>query len=437
LIKDTVITFATRIGLLVLSSVVAIVTARLLGAAGRGVYYLLITYLGALILLGSLGLEVSNVYFGAKNVDDRPSIFWNSVISGAALGSLLIVAGWGLYVISPKAFREVDPRLLTLALMALPFMMVSRFLVGLVLGLQQIIAYNVLNTLERALVVVLFLSFLMRWPQVRVAIAAYVSVQIVLAVITFSCLTKIGLAGSRISPKWSLMRDAVPFGIKSQAGNVLQFLNYRLAAFVINYFINPAQVGIYSIALVLGESLWHLSNSVATVILPRISASPSLERSAMLASRSTRASLVFTALLAVCIMFVSPWLISVLFGSDFGPAAQALAILLPGIVVFSTANVLASYIAGSGYPQYNTLVGGAALGVTVIGNLSFVPRWGINGAALASTLSYVATTLGSLYFYRRLSGRSVRTTLIPTRQDLSDLKQYVGALYTQVVRRSS
>lgn len=437
MIRDTVVTFATRIALLVLSGVLAIATARLLGPAGRGVYYILTTYLGALILLGSLGLEVSNAYFGAKNVEDRPAIFWNSVISGAVLGALLVLAGCGVYLAAPSAFRGVDPRLLTLALLALPFMMVTRFLLGLVLGSQHIVAYNVVNTLERGLVVALFLSLLVRRPQVIVAIAAYVSVQIALAVITFSYLVKQGFAGSAISPSWSVMRGAVPFGIKSQAGNVLQFLNYRLAAFVINYFIDPAQVGIYSIALVMGESLWHLSNSVATVILPRVSGSRSPEGSAMLASRATRASLVLTALMAACIVFVSPWLISALFGSEFGAAGEALAILLPGILVFSTANVLASYIAGSGYPQYNMVVAAVALAVTVISNLWFVPRWGINGAALASTLSYVATASGSLYYYHRLSGSPVSSALIPTKADLSELREYVGGLYRQRVHGSS
>ena len=120
----------------------------MLGAEGRGIYYILISYLWILILIGCLGLEVSNVYSGTRNAEDRPSIFWNSVITGAILGSLLIPAGWAVFSVVPQAFKDVAPGLLFLALLVLPWMMVSRFLIGLTVGLQHIAFFNTLNVLE-------------------------------------------------------------------------------------------------------------------------------------------------------------------------------------------------------------------------------------------------------------------------------------------------
>jgi stage V sporulation protein B len=429
MIKDTFVTLATRISLFVLSMLVGISTARLLGPEGRGIYYLVTTYLGALILIGCLGLEVSNVYFGAKNAGERPGLFWNSLFSGTLLGTLLVVVGGLLFFCVPGALKGVPPMVLGLGLVALPCMMVSRFLTGLVLGSQDIVAYNALGLFERGLVLLLFLSLLVVWPQPIVAVAAYTLVQFLLAVVTSCYLLRRGLAGPRITPRSQLLKKTLRFGIKSQFANILQFLNYRLATFIINFFSNPAQVGIYSIALVLGESLWHLSNSVATVIMPRISADKSLQTSAALAAVSTRITLLLTALLAACVGLLAPWLIRLAFGSRYAGATAALVIMLPGIVVFSSANVLASYIAGTGYPQFNALVACVSLGVTIAGNLCFVPRWGINGASLASSISYLTTSLGSLYFYRRLSKGSISQVLVPTRQDWTYLRMQFERLY--------
>jgi stage V sporulation protein B len=429
MIKDTFVTLATRISLFVLSMLVGISTARLLGPEGRGIYYLVTTYLGALILIGCLGLEVSNVYFGAKNAGERPGLFWNSLFSGTLLGTLLVVVGGLLFFCVPGALKGVPPMVLGLGLLALPCMMVSRFLTGLVLGSQDIVAYNALGLFERGLVLLLFLSLLVVWPKPIVAVAAYTLVQLLLAVVAFCYLLRRGLAGPGITLRSRLLKKTLRFGIKSQFANILQFLNYRLATFIINFFSNPAQVGIYSIALVLGESLWHLSNSVATVIMPRISADKSLQTSAALAAVSTRITLLLTALLAACVGLLAPWLIRLAFGSKYAGATPALVIMLPGIVVFSSANVLASYIAGTGYPQYNALVACVSLGVTIAGNLCFVPRWGINGASLASSISYLTTSLGSLYIYRRLSKRSISQVLVPTRQDWMYLRMQFERLY--------
>ena len=52
-------------------------------------------------------------------------------------------------------------------------------------------------------------------------------------------------------------------------GNVLQFFNYRLDLFLVNYFLGPSGVGIYTVAVSMGEMLWYLPNAVSFVIFPK------------------------------------------------------------------------------------------------------------------------------------------------------------------------
>ena len=435
MVGDTIVTFATRATLFVVSAVTGILTARLMGPEGRGIYYLLVTYMGLLVLSGGFGLEASNVYYGAKSDVDRSSLFWNSVFSGAGLGILMIIVGWLVYVSFPEPFRGLDTKVVHLALFSLPWTMVNLFLIELTLGLQDVIYYNFLSAVQRGSVLLFLVLLLPLWPQVYVAMAAHLGAQMVTTGIIVGYFARRRIITSRPRANWRLLAKALSYGVRSQIGNVLLFLNFRLAAFMINFFSDPAQVGVYSIAVILAESLWHVSSSAATVALPRISASQSLARSAMLASRSARLAVLSTAVLAVGMGLISPWVIDFLFGSDFQQAAPALAILLPGIVIFSLEYVLASYIAGRGYPQYVTLVAFIALLVAIGSNLWLVPRWGINGAALASTISYAVATVSAVYFYKRLSGARLSDMLVPTREDWTYLRAYFEDLYRNLARQ--
>jgi len=52
-------------------------------------------------------------------------------------------------------------------------------------------------------------------------------------------------------------------------------------------------------------------------------------------------------------------------------------------------------------------------------NLLWIPRYDIERAAIASTISYSLTLLAQLFLYCRLSGNSWIQVLIPTRMDLA------------------
>ncbi len=108
-----------------------------------------------------------------------------------------------------------------------------------------------------------------------------------------------------------------------------------------------------------------------------------------------------------------------LFSSRFLPAVNPLRILLPGAAAMGISRVLANDIAGRGKPLLNSYVAGGTLALNLSLNLLWIPRLGIAGAALASTVSYTATLVIRLTIYRRLSGNSWQTVLLPRPGDIS------------------
>ncbi|MCX6557886.1 MAG: polysaccharide biosynthesis C-terminal domain-containing protein, partial [Candidatus Aminicenantes bacterium] len=119
------------------------------------------------------------------------------------------------------------------------------------------------------------------------------------------------------------------------------------------------------------------------------------------------------------------YIIVLLFGSAFLPAVQPFYFLLPGIVASSICKVLCSEMAGRGKPMINTVAAGVSLAVNIPLNIFFIPKLGIAGSALASTISYTVTAMVVLVAFMKISGNSLFDMLVIKPQDF---RIYIGAL---------
>jgi len=82
--------------------------------------------------------------------------------------------------------------------------------------------------------------------------------------------------------------------------------------------------------------------------------------------------------------------------------------------------VIAADLSGRGKPQYAVWSSMTALIANVILNIILIPRMGIVGAALASSISYWLDTLVVLIAYLNISRHSLREVLIIKKDDFQD-----------------
>jgi O-antigen/teichoic acid export membrane protein len=207
----------------------------------------------------------------------------------------------------------------------------------------------------------------------------------------------------------------------------LQFLNYRLDQFVVAGLGTRSDVGIYAVAVGLSETVWWIANAVALALLPRLTRMDA-DKGAEVTSVACRNTLALAAVAAAGVGGVSLVAVRMLFGDAFSPATWAILWLMPGIVALSGAKVLTSYIFSQGKMAVNSLIALVALGGTLLFDVFLIPRFGINGAAAASSLAYVMTLILALYFYQRLSRNSFLNCLLLRSSDLR--------LYSDLARRA-
>lgn len=408
--KQVLTTFIAKVGGLVLSTATAAIIARWLGPEGKGMLALALLVPGTLVIFLSFGIGVSNVYFIGSRRMDLPTLTKNSVsfallatILGAGIIFFLLASGW-LEALLP----QVPAWLILIAIVGFPIGLLTGYFSTILQGLQSIITLNIVNLSQGALTLVFAIFFIIGLHLGIVgALISYLGAGLLgLIVLTMILRREGGIFKSSWDPL--IMRSTLFFGLKGQIGNILQFFNYRLDLFIVNYFLGPKDVGIYSVSVGLAELLWHFPNAVSFVIFPK-AANTKPELLKNFTPRVFLITLGFTAVGAVGLLFLGKPIISIIYSSTFLTAYVPMLALLPGVVLLGGAKVLTNEIAGRGNPQYNSINAGLSLAITVILDLLLIPKYGVLGAALASSIAYTMIFFTAVGFH-----------LVVRRKNLSD-----------------
>jgi O-antigen/teichoic acid export membrane protein len=130
-----------------------------------------------------------------------------------------------------------------------------------------------------------------------------------------------------------------------------------------------------------------------------------------------RVSLLVTAAVAMVLAPATVVMIHVLLPA-FIPSLPALFILLPGVVALSATRVVYVYLTGIGKPALTSYITVFAFVLNIVLNVYLIPRFGIEGAATASLVSYTVSAILLTTVAGRLSGRPVLDFWLVRRSDL-------------------
>jgi O-antigen/teichoic acid export membrane protein len=401
-------TFITQLAGLMFSVTTAAIVARWLGPAGKGMLAAALLVPGIMVIFLNSGIGVANVYFAGARRLDISLLEGNSVsfaFMGTTLGSSILV---GLFATGwlESLIPQVPERLIILAMLLLPFGLLSSYFSTLLQGMGRIVAINIVNLSQSAAILgFTFVLVVLFKTSVIGAVSAYLIANLL-------SLTMLGMLlrqeGGKFRSRWNpdIMRSTLSFGLRGYIGNLLQFLNYRIDMLLVNYFLGPANLGIYSVSVIFAELLWQLPSAIQFVLLPT-AASANPKYLNVLTPKLLRITLLLTFFGAICLVVVGKYIITLIYGTQFVSSYHPLVILLPGVVGLSGAKVLASELIGRGYPHYNSLSAGMTAIITIPLNLWLIPKIGISGAALTSSVAYLCNFILTLMWHSRVSGLRV------------------------------
>jgi O-antigen/teichoic acid export membrane protein len=433
LIRDAFITIATRFGLAVLIFSTDVVLAHLLGPAAKGRFTLVLLFSQFAALLVGWGMDSALGVVAGRDTGSARAGFANAIIWSAVVGGFTVVlAGW-LYGL-PTDVRPRGPLTLivpnlnaaqfTYAALAIPGELF--FSIGLfaLLGRRRIASYSIIRLVRRVLLLV---------GVVGAALVASLSLDVALIVnlgtlaLTAGAIVwsahRDGVAGLR--PSAELLKEELRFGGRAILGTAAERLQFRADSFILNAVVGVRATGIYSVTSGLAETLWYVPNALGTVMFSR-AVDPKAD-AGRIAAVLTRTTIAVALLTAIPAFALGPRLVRFVYGSAFSDAGVALRLILPGIVAYSVVAVLSRYIVGRGRPGVGTMVLLTGLVLNILANLILIPRYGINGAAASSSISYGLTAIVTLAVFRRVSGRGVIETLVIQPSDVRALRRMLGA----------
>jgi len=335
----------------------------------------------------------------------------------SALG--LLIGLVSIFIWGNNWFPNIPKPFLYVCLFLFPLNLLNNFMISIFQGQQRFKEYNLATLLVP--VIELILIFLFLWIM-NLGIWGAISAQ---AIGSFAALG-IGsfLLGRAI---WTnednaqiaeCRRESINYGIRAYLSTIMAFVNYRADLFIINLFMAPSFVGIYTMAVGLAEKLWILSCGISTVLLPKLGELNKDEAKRLeLTPFIARWVLVITALAASLTWFVIPYVIFFLYGENFMGAVIPFRILLIGVTLLASSRLLASDFESRGRPELNFYVALVIVTINISLNILLIPSYGMTGAAIATTSAYSVNFFINIFLYKHLSGCDFRQMFMPNSLD--------------------
>ena len=140
----------------------------------------------------------------------------------------------------------------------------------------------------------------------------------------------------------------------------------------------------------------------------------------------------------MALYLLNEYFIVFLFGEDFYISAEVFSILIFGTIGLSIAKILTKYFSGIGKPIINSLSATLGLIINIPLLLLLVPKFGVYGAAYATSISYVIVSLCVLVVFLKDTNRfqfTFKDLLFVTGDDITELFNNIKSLKVRYASR--
>jgi O-antigen/teichoic acid export membrane protein len=407
--SPTVRTLLANAVILGLGLVSSIQLSRWLGPEGRGeiaaavLWPMLITY------FVSGGIITSLLYHAAQPEIRTPDLVANAIILALVQGAVGMTVG---YAIMPWVLHSQPSAVIQSSrwyLLVIPISLLSQYGCSL---LQARLHFSVLNSVRMVIPAGYVIGLLaLKWSSV-LTFQRVVNLQLILNVAVLVAVVA-GLWRLQIPvgfrPEWDLAARTVRYGLRVFSGDLSNGMNLRLDQILMSAFLGPAVLGLYVVAVSASGLVDIVSVAWRMVATPSIAGKGSAEERRALLTKTFRRYFLVSIPLATLLALLLPILIPLFFGRAFRAAIWPSEVLLVGAACLSAKNVLGGGLQALGSPWLSSRADLVALAVTLLTLPPLLWRFGILGAAMASTLAYATQLYFALHGLQKVHSISARS----------------------------
>lgn len=196
-----------------------------------------------------------------------------------------------------------------------------------------------------------------------------------------------------IKPRLDVMIKLGKMGLRQGGVDIMVLLNSTLNIMIIKAMMSDFdQIGYFSRGMQIAMLVVTASQAVLPVLFSRWA---SLKESQLAGhfEKVFRIVTTFSVLIIVGILVLAKPLVIVLFGQEFMPAVTPMMLLLPGTMLYLLGRVVIQFLGSRGLPEVAYVTLCLSCVTNALLSWMLIPRFGIHGAAIASSVGNVVLLL--------------------------------------------
>ena len=425
LIKGGGISFFLRFGGLIVGYILTLVIANLFGAKGLGDYVLAITVLRLFTLLAKLGLDTASIRFIASFVSQEK---WTSILNFRKkvvfiLSFSSIIVSLLMYFLSTPIAHLINANASYIEIAAFFVLPITFFMLHYqsLRGLKRIAEFSFFYRISQALFSVILIVIIYQFNKgAEVTLYAYLLSVLIVSFLSFLSfrywLKKISegkeSAEQEIMSYSTILKISIPLMFAQSVQFIMAWTDKLMLGaidtpnVILGLTTNSSEVGTYHVAFKLSMfaavSLMAI-NSIAAPKFAEMFRKNDIVGFKKVVHQSTKI-IFWTSVPLIAIFFIFPEFFLSLFGEEFKIGVTAFIFLSCGRLVSSFSGSVGNILQMTGNQNIYALIlfFGAILNVLL--NLILIPRYGINGAAIASMSSLITWNLSMVLAVRQKLG---------------------------------
>lgn len=383
----------------------SVLIARLLGAAGQGEYSLYMNFMTFSTLLCGIGLSSGLVHFISSGKLLRTKTFLLlgkvSILTILATFIILAIAGYFFHIrtILPQ-FIYSNSTWIYIASLHIVFMLFNTYFQAILQAEQAFKQAGIVSVAGSLILLICYSSFYYFIRFLTVSPLQYILVSLLVS--SFLQIAWYKLLIYKINKSYFKMenigykesKSILTFSSLAFVANLIQFFNYKLDIWVINYFHpDHSQLGVYALAVTLSQLVWLLPSAVHSVLYSDVSRNVNKVEALQKTEKTSILLLIYALGVSIIGYLLSIKFVPLWFGLSFKQVPEVMLILLGGIIPIAGGLALSAFFAGIQKVSVN--LRGSILGLIscILFDFLLIPSMGIKGAAWASVISYNVTVI--------------------------------------------
>jgi O-antigen/teichoic acid export membrane protein len=380
------------------------------GSKGLGIFTLTFAVANVFILVGKGGFDTSIVKFISEGIkSDKHNIkstYTYILLMCTPLNILLTLA---MFMLSPfianHLFKNNDliPFLQIMSFVILPISLRS-INANAFRGFQKIKTYSILqNVLIHFFFILGILIINAYVNEIKYLLFSYLLSSWIVFIISnriwFEHI-KSEVGGATSQTIKSILKISTPMLVTSSLMLVITWSD----SLMLGYFCTEEDVGVYSVAMKISTSSLIVFMAFNSILAPKVAKFYSHYEFVLLNSlvKSTRRLVIYISIpSSILLIIVTPYLLN-LFGEDFDASYSPFLILMIGMIIKNILGVSECVLQMTNKQKSVAYISFLGVIFNVFLNVYFIPLYGVDGAAIASTISVVSM---QILFYIKDSSR--------------------------------